>query len=110
MTTAAPLGPSTSDVPPPGTPRLQRSATDRMAGGVCGGLADYTGIDVVLWRVAVVALTLLGGSGVLLYLLLWVLMPPAPLAPGDVLSPPDRLAGRLNSAVRDTLGRRDVRS
>jgi phage shock protein C len=110
MTTAAPTGSPANDIPPTPTPRLRRSDTDRMVGGVCGGLADYTGIDVVLWRVAVVALTLLGGSGVLLYLLLWVLMPPAPLAPGDVLSPPDRLAGRLNSAVRDTLGRRDVRS
>ena len=110
MTTAAPLGPSTSDVPPSGTPRLQRSATDRMAGGVCGGLAEYTGIDVVLWRVAVVALTLLGGSGVLIYALLWVLMPAAPLAQGAVPSPPDRWAGRLNDAVRDALGRRDRQS
>ena len=57
MTTAAPLGPSTSDVPPAGAPQLRRSGTDRMAGGVCGGLADYTGIDAVLWRVAFVALT-----------------------------------------------------
>jgi phage shock protein C len=110
MTAATPLGPSTSDVPPAGPPRLRRSATDRMAGGVCGGLADYTGIDAVLWRVGFVALTLLGGSGVLVYALLWVLMPVEPQGPDTVLSPVDRLAARLNTAVRDALGPRDRRS
>jgi phage shock protein PspC (stress-responsive transcriptional regulator) len=111
MTTAAPLGPSTSDVPPPSTaPRLSRSGTDRMLGGVSGGLAEYTGIDVVLWRVAFVALALLGGSGVLFYLVLWVLMPSAPLGPDTAQSPLDRLADRLNVAVRQALGRRDQRS
>ena len=105
MTTATTLDPSASDVPPPSSPpRLRRSATDRMIAGVCGGLAEYTGIDVVLWRVAVVALTLLGGSGVLFYALLWVLMPAASPTPD---TPLDRLAGRLNAAVHDALGRRD---
>jgi phage shock protein C len=44
---------------------------------VAGGLAEHTGLDAVLWRVAFVALTLAGGSGVLVYALLWLLMPPA---------------------------------
>ena len=56
--------------PPPLRPEARRSGTDRMAGGICGGLADYSGVDAVLWRVGFVALTLIGGSGVLLYLLL----------------------------------------
>ncbi len=107
MTSATPLDPPTLDVPPPGRPRLRRSDTDRMLAGVSGGLADYTGIDVVLWRVSFVALTLLGGSGLLLYVLLWVLMP---LAPGADPRPVDRLAGRLNDAVQQTLGPRDRRS
>ena len=102
MTTAAPLGPSTSDVPPTGTPRLQRSATDRMAGGVCGGLAEYTGIDTALWRVAFVALTLLGGSGVLFYLVLWVLVPAPSAGP---VTPLDRGVGRLRDAVEDVVQR-----
>jgi phage shock protein PspC (stress-responsive transcriptional regulator) len=46
-----------------------------MLGGVCGGLAEYSGIDPLLWRVGFVALTFAGGSGILLYLVLWLLMP-----------------------------------
>ena len=90
------------DPPPtaPGPrPEARRSATDRMAGGVCGGLADYSGVDAVLWRVGFVALTLLGGSGVLLYLLLWVLLPPPVAAVDESLSPLERLARRLHAAV-----------
>jgi phage shock protein C len=109
MTTATPIDRPTNDVPPPSSSQLRRSGTDRMIAGVSGGLAEYTGIDVVLWRVAFVTLTLLGGSGVLLYALLWVLMPAAPLGPDVEPSPLDRLAGRLNAALHDALGRRDRR-
>ncbi len=88
---------------PPATPvprpQARRSGTDRMAGGVCGGLADYSGVDAVLWRVGFVALTLLGGSGVLLYLLLWVLLPPPAAVVDEPLSPLERLARRLHAAV-----------
>jgi hypothetical protein len=45
---------------------------------VSGGLAEYTGIDALLWRVGFVALALAGGAGVLVYLLLWLLMPAGP--------------------------------
>ena len=44
-------------------------------GGVSGGLAEYSGIDALLWRVGFVALTLAGGAGVIVYLLLWLLIP-----------------------------------
>jgi phage shock protein C len=60
----------------PVRPRLSRSRTNRMIAGVAGGLAEHTGVDAVLWRVALVALTLCGGSGVLVYGLLWLLMSP----------------------------------
>ena len=70
-----------------------------MLGGVCGGLAEYSGIDTVLWRVGFVALALLGGSGFLVYLLLWVLMPSGPLRPGDSPSAVDRLVDRLHDAA-----------
>jgi phage shock protein PspC (stress-responsive transcriptional regulator) len=52
-----------------------------MIGGVAGGLAEYSGVDPLLWRVGFVALTFAGGSGILVYLLLWLLMPAGP--PGD---------------------------
>jgi phage shock protein PspC (stress-responsive transcriptional regulator) len=74
-----------------------------MLGGVSGGLAEYTGIDPVIWRAAFVALTLAGGVGVVLYAVLWVLTPSAPPAPGQQPRPVDRfvdrLAGRADTAA-----------
>jgi phage shock protein PspC (stress-responsive transcriptional regulator) len=64
--------------------RLQRSRTDKMVGGVCGGLAEYFGIDPTVVRVLWVVITLLGGAGFILYIILWIIMPqqpPAPLPP-----------------------------
>src|SRR3954451_11266359 len=69
--------------PPPGPPvrpQLRRSRTDKILGGVSGGLAEYSGIDALLWRVGFVALALAGGTGVIVYLLLWLLMPAGPPA------------------------------
>ena len=70
--------PSWPPPPPPGPPirtQLRRSRTDKVIGGVSGGLAEYSGIDALLWRVGFVALTLAGGTGIIVYLLLWLLMP-----------------------------------
>jgi phage shock protein C len=55
--------------------RLYRSQTEKMVGGVCGGLAEALDIDPTIVRVAFVLLALLGGHGVLLYLILWIVMP-----------------------------------
>jgi phage shock protein PspC (stress-responsive transcriptional regulator) len=71
---------------PPARAQLRRSRTDKILGGVNGGLADYTGIDALLWRVGFVALTLAGGAGVVVYLLLWLLMPAGPPAGADAPS------------------------
>lgn len=98
-TSSTPTPDQSPTVPGP-RPEARRSGTDRMAGGVCGGLAEHIGVDAVLWRAGFVALTLVGGSGVLLYLLLWVLLPPpAAGGPDEALSPLERLARRLHAAV-----------
>jgi phage shock protein PspC (stress-responsive transcriptional regulator) len=55
--------------------RLMRSQNDRMLGGVCGGLARYLKLDPTLVRIAFVLFSLAGGSGVLVYLVLLLLMP-----------------------------------
>ena len=56
--------------------RLHRSRTDRMIGGVCGGLAESLGVDAGLIRIGPVALTVLGaGAGVVLYVAAWLLAP-----------------------------------
>jgi len=58
--------------------RLHRSRNDRKLAGVCGGIAEYYGWDPTLVRVAWIVLTLLGGSGILIYLIMWLVMPEAP--------------------------------
>ena len=58
--------------------RLYRSRTDRKLAGVCGGIAEYYGWDPTLVRVAWIVLTLLGGSGILIYLIMWLDMPDTP--------------------------------
>lgn len=55
--------------------RLTRSSSDKMLGGVCGGLARYFGVDATWVRIAFVASILLPGPQVLLYLLLWLIIP-----------------------------------
>lgn len=56
--------------------RLYRSKTDRKLAGVCGGLGEYLGVDSTVVRVVFVILALPGGlPGVLLYLILWLIMP-----------------------------------
>jgi phage shock protein PspC (stress-responsive transcriptional regulator) len=57
--------------------RLYRSTTDRMLGGVCGGIGNYLEIDPILVRLVFVLLALSGVS-IALYVLLWVLIPDAP--------------------------------
>lgn len=57
--------------------RLLRSTTNRMLGGVCAGIAEYYQLDPTLVRVAFVLLALLGGPGILLYLILLLVIPEA---------------------------------
>ena len=64
---------------------LRRSRDDRWLGGVCGGIALMTGVAAWVWRVLFVLLAVCGGTGVLLYLLLWIFVPQEELAvPGQV--------------------------
>ena len=56
--------------------RIQRSSTNCMLGGVCGGLADYFELDPTLVRVIYVLLTVCTAFiGTLVYILLWIIMP-----------------------------------
>ncbi|MDQ2912206.1 MAG: PspC domain-containing protein [Chloroflexota bacterium] len=62
--------------------RLERSNTNRVISGVCGGIAEYLAVDPTLVRVAFVVMTFVGGVGILAYIVLLILMPqpgqPAP--------------------------------
>ena len=55
--------------------RWRRSRSDRWLGGVCGGLTVITGVESWIWRLILFTLALFGGTGVLLYLMLWIFVP-----------------------------------
>ena len=59
--------------------RLYRSSRDCMLGGVAGGLAEYFNVDPTIMRLLFVLLALVsGGTAVLLYLILWIIVPGNP--------------------------------
>jgi phage shock protein PspC (stress-responsive transcriptional regulator) len=91
LTSGDPLGGGpeqpTPEQPPPaaaGSPgqaprRLTRSSTDKLLGGVAGGLGRYFNIDPIIFRIGFVVLTLAGGVGAVAYLAAWLLVPSEPI-------------------------------
>ncbi|MFA9401255.1 MAG: PspC domain-containing protein, partial [Acidobacteriota bacterium] len=75
--------------------RLERSRDDRYIGGVAAGIATYLGIDPILIRLAFVASILVGGIGVLVYLVLLAAVP----IEGDPDVPPEPVEGRRRNLV-----------
>ncbi|MFT7775877.1 PspC domain-containing protein [Roseateles sp.] len=73
----APSGAGASTTPPNlgAVNGLRRSRLDRWVGGVCGGIARATGLDSWVWRLIFTVLFLAFGSGILLYILLWIFVP-----------------------------------
>ena len=55
--------------------KLYRSVKQRMIGGVAGGLAEYFDIDTVIVRLVFVIVAIAGGGGVLVYIILWIVLP-----------------------------------
>lgn len=87
------------------TNQLYRSRTDVMLGGVCSGLAHYLNIDTTLVRLVAVILALSNGIGVILYLVLWIIVPQEPatgLAAADTArSGADEVAQRIRTLGND---------
>jgi phage shock protein PspC (stress-responsive transcriptional regulator) len=94
MTTEQPDGAMPLDRTVPAR-RLRRRTSDRVIGGVAGGLGDYLNVDPVLIRAAFAGLMIFGGAGLVLYTLGWLLIP----VEGQELSMAEtairRAAGRL---------------
>lgn len=91
---STPPTPALPPPPPPSEPagprRLTRSTTDRMLGGVAGGIGRYFGIDPTLVRIGFVALALFGGTGLIVYAAALMLVPRDDEAASGVSSPRDR--------------------
>jgi len=54
---------------------LRRSRSDRWIAGVCGGIAESTGVAAWVWRLSFALVFLFGGAGLLIYILLWIFVP-----------------------------------
>lgn len=59
--------------------KLYRSAADKKIAGVCAGIAEYLDVDATVIRLAWVIFTLLGGAGILAYLIALLVMPNPPV-------------------------------
>ena len=58
--------------------KLYRSRTNKQVAGVCGGLAQHFNVDVTLMRVLFILLGLLGATGIVLYIAMWIIVPLEP--------------------------------
>ncbi len=67
--------------------RLYRSRKERMFAGVCGGVAEYFGIDPTLVRLFFVFAALFGGPGLLAYLIMMIVVPEESLEQTDPVVP-----------------------
>ena len=54
---------------------LRRSRTDKMVAGICGGLGKYFGLDSTILRLVFVLLMIFAGTGLLAYLIIWLVIP-----------------------------------
>ncbi|NCO23704.1 MAG: stress-responsive transcriptional regulator [Candidatus Infernicultor aquiphilus] len=63
--------------------KLFRSSKDCMVGGVCGGIAEYFDVDSTLVRLLAVLVVLLGGAGVIAYIIAWIVIPKNPEQESD---------------------------
>jgi len=59
--------------------KLTRSMSNRKIAGVCGGLGEYFNVDPLVFRIIFLVLLCGGGTGLLLYLVLWIVMPEDPI-------------------------------
>jgi phage shock protein PspC (stress-responsive transcriptional regulator) len=64
--------------------KIYRSRKDKMIGGVCGGLAEYFDIDSTLVRLALLLLFFARGTGLLLYIIAWIVIPEKPSENGKI--------------------------
>ncbi|MBN2571393.1 MAG: PspC domain-containing protein [Ignavibacteriales bacterium] len=73
--------------------KIYRSRTNRVLGGVCAGLGNYLNLDPVLIRIIFVVLVIAAGSGVLIYIILWIIIPEEPVyiqqSTGQTIEPKD---------------------
>lgn len=79
--------------------RLYRSESNRILGGVCAGLGEYLGIDPLFPRIFFVIWTIVGGFSIMVYLVLWVVMPSRTSSGSDGKFHSEELGARIRQVV-----------
>ncbi|MEI8143797.1 MAG: PspC domain-containing protein, partial [Candidatus Berkelbacteria bacterium] len=93
--------------------KLYRSSTNRVFGGVAAGLGEYFDIDPSLVRLAFVIVVLMGGIGLAIYIVAWVVIPNEPsttetkTGADEIKEKAETIASEIKSATKDL--RNDVR-
>ena len=72
---------------PRGLREMRKSAHDKRIAGICGGFGECTPLPSWLWRALFLTLLFVSGIGLIAYIILWILMPPAAV---DQPAPADR--------------------
>jgi phage shock protein PspC (stress-responsive transcriptional regulator) len=90
--------------PPPQSKRLMRDDNDKIVGGVCSGIASYFGIDPVIVRILTFLLILAWGTGLIVYLVLWLVLPSSrslknPVRKRLYRNPDNRVIGGVCSGI-----------
>ncbi|OGV18324.1 MAG: hypothetical protein A3J84_09900 [Ignavibacteria bacterium RIFOXYA2_FULL_37_17] len=83
--------------------KLYRSRRVRVFGGIAGGLAQYFNLDPILVRVLFVVVTLLHGFGILLYIILWIVIPEEPFEIAYQVKPDDQAKAEEQPAQTDSM-------
>src|SRR3989339_1464054 len=82
--------------------KLYRSRRVRVFGGIAGGLAQYFNLDPILVRVLFVVVTILHGFGILLYIILWIVVPEEPFEVAYKVKTDDQTAGEQSAQTDST--------
>lgn len=77
--------------------KLYRSEKDKMLGGVCGGLAEYFNIDSTIVRLVFALIVIYGGSGLILYIILWIVVP----TKSDITDNPDKVLEKNAQEIKE---------
>jgi phage shock protein PspC (stress-responsive transcriptional regulator) len=81
---------------------LYRSKTNTVIGGVCGGLGNYLNVDPILFRVLFVLAFLIGGSGLLVYIILWIVIPEEKIVINDTNLNNNSMDNEMNNTDQQT--------
>ena len=84
--------------------RLYRSESNRILGGVCGGLGEFLGIDPIFIRIFFIVWTVLGEFSILIYFILWVVMPTKSASESGEKFRSEELGARIRMVVDEIRG------